>query len=61
MSEKRAIEIGNNLIDYLLNKHPFEFVLETLIIDIGIHPDELIRYYNFSESDVNEALRKLDC
>lgn len=61
MSERRAIEIGNNLIDYLLNKHPFESVLETLIIDIGIHPDELIRYYNFSETDVNEALSKINC
>lgn len=60
IKQQRFIEIINELIDFMLVGNDVEDVIETLIDRIGITPEELVRYFNFSKTDVESVCKELN-
>lgn len=60
IKQQRCIEIINEFIEFILIGKDVEDVIEILIDRIGITPEELIRYFNFSKTDVESVCEELN-
>lgn len=53
MSEERAKELLNSIIDYVYVGNNTQGTIKELL-EMGFEPDELIEDFNFSPSDIKE-------
>lgn len=61
MLVQRVTDIIESLIDNLFVNSDIEETIEYLIVRIGITPEELVKYFDFSKSDVDYVVNKISC